>query len=100
LPSRSWLSSLFAKARIDDADRVGLLAGQPADSRADAGPLLCSCFGVGRQTVCDAIKQFNLATPHQIGQKLRAGTNCGSCIPEIKALLANLSIPHRTPDAR
>jgi NAD(P)H-nitrite reductase large subunit len=23
-----------------------------------------------------------------VGQKLRAGTNCGSCVPEIKALLA------------
>jgi assimilatory nitrate reductase catalytic subunit len=87
LPSRSWLSSLFAKARIDDADRVGLLAGQPADPRADTGPLVCSCFGVGRTTLCNAIKELELATPQQIGQKLRAGTNCGSCIPEIKALL-------------
>jgi len=87
LPSRAWLSSLFAKPRLDDLDRTGLLAGQPADPQADTGPLVCSCFGVGRNSVCEAIKQFKLATPQQVGQKLRAGTNCGSCIPEIKALI-------------
>jgi assimilatory nitrate reductase catalytic subunit len=90
LPSRSWLSSLFAKSRIDDVDRVGLLAGQPADLRADAGPLVCSCFGVGRQTLCDAIKQFKLTTAQQVGQKLRVGTQCGACIPEINAMLHEL----------
>jgi assimilatory nitrate reductase catalytic subunit len=87
LPSRAWLSSLFANAHIDEMDRAGLLAGQPADPSAETGPPLCSCFGIGRKAVCDAIKQFKLLTPQQVGQKLRAGTNCGSCVPEIKALL-------------
>jgi assimilatory nitrate reductase catalytic subunit len=99
LPSRAWLSSLFAKAHIDDADRGGLLAGQPADPRADTGPLVCSCFGIGRKTVCDAIQQFKLTTPQQVGQKLRAGTNCGSCVPEIKALLTGGSAAARDETA-
>jgi assimilatory nitrate reductase catalytic subunit len=88
LPSRTWLASLFAKKRISNLDRAGLLAGQPADGRADAGPLVCSCFGVGRKTLCEAISRGKLTTPREVGQALRAGTNCGSCIPEIKALLA------------
>jgi len=87
LPSRAWLSGLFLKSHIDDADRGGLLAGQPADPRAESGPLVCSCFGVGRNALCEAIRQFKLSNTQQVGQKLRAGTNCGSCIPEIKALL-------------
>jgi assimilatory nitrate reductase catalytic subunit len=88
LPSRSWLSSLFAKPSLSDADRAGLLAGRSVDAAADAGPTVCSCFGVGRNTICAAIKKHGLTTPQQIGQKLRAGTNCGSCIPELKTILA------------
>jgi assimilatory nitrate reductase catalytic subunit len=79
LPSRTWLSSLFTQERIDDADRAGLLMGQPGDPRADAGPIVCSCFGVGRRTICDAITQLDLKSPQEVSQKLRAGANCGSC---------------------
>jgi assimilatory nitrate reductase catalytic subunit len=89
LPSRTWLSGLFAKARIDDADRAGLLVGRPADPRADMGPVVCSCFGVGRKAICDAITRFDLKTTQDVGQRLRAGANCGSCVPEIKALLTD-----------
>ena len=88
LPSRAWLASLFAKDRISDMDRAGLLVGQAAGGRDDTGPIVCSCFGIGRKTICDAISQGKLATTQQVGQKLRAGTNCGSCVPEIKTLLA------------
>lgn len=89
LPSRTWLSSLFAKPRIDDADRASLLIGQPADPRSDAGPIVCSCFGVGRKTICDAITRDDLTTAQEVGKKLRAGTNCGSCVPEIAMLLTS-----------
>jgi assimilatory nitrate reductase catalytic subunit len=87
LPSRMWLSNLFAKKRINDADRAALLNGGPTASD-DPGPLVCSCFGVGRNTLCKAIAQDRLKTPQEVGRKLKAGTNCGSCLPEIKQLLA------------
>ena len=88
LPSRTWLATLFAKERIDDTDRAGLLIGQAPDPRADTGPIVCSCFGVGKTTLWDAIVKHKLATPQEVGQKLRAGTNCGSCVGEIKTLIA------------
>jgi assimilatory nitrate reductase catalytic subunit len=88
LPARSWLAGLFAKEKLDDQDRTGLLVGQSANPVADAGATVCSCFGVGRKTICNAIAKNNLTTPQQIGQLLKAGTNCGSCIPELKAILA------------
>jgi assimilatory nitrate reductase catalytic subunit len=93
LPSRTWLASLFARDRISDQERGGLLVGQSVDPRADAGPTVCSCFGVGRTTICNAIKQFKLTTAQEVGQKLRAGTNCGSCVSEIKALLSEAKNP-------
>jgi len=87
LPSRSWLASLFVKSKLSEIDRAGLLAGRSVDPAGDAGPTVCSCFGVGRNTICAAIKRHGLETPQQIGQKLKAGTNCGSCLPELKTIL-------------
>ncbi len=88
LPPRSWLSSLFAHDNLTHTDRMGLLQGRPVDASADLGPVVCSCFNVGRNTIAHAIREFSLKSPLEIGKRLRAGTNCGSCIPELKALLA------------
>jgi assimilatory nitrate reductase catalytic subunit len=90
LPSRAWLSALFAKKRIGNADRASLLNGGTTADSEDPGPLVCSCFGVGRNTLCQAIAQDRLKTPQAVGRKLKAGTNCGSCLPEIKSLIATL----------
>ena len=43
--------------------------------------------GVGRSTICDAIAA-GARTASEIGVQLKAGTNCGSCIPEMKRLIA------------
>jgi assimilatory nitrate reductase catalytic subunit len=88
LPARAWLASLFAKDELDDEDRVGVLLGQPLAAGADTGPTVCSCFGVGRNTICDAIRQQGLTSAAQITACLKAGGNCGSCVPELKKLLA------------
>ncbi len=89
LPSRAWLSSLFAKDRLDDADRIGLLVGEPLTRGEDAGATVCSCFGVGRKTIETAIKG-GCSTPAELGAKLKCGTNCGSCVPELKGIIAEL----------
>ena len=72
---------------MTDSDRAGVLIGQPADASADIGTVVCSCFRVGRNTLCAAIRDGDLRTTEQIGERLRAGTNCGSCLPELHALL-------------
>jgi len=88
LPPRSWLSSLFANSVLTHAERTGLLLGsRAADATVDVGPVVCSCFNVGRNTLIAAIREHALASAEAIGNRLRAGTNCGSCIPELKALL-------------
>ena len=92
LPSRAWLSTLFARERLEDADRIGLLLGQPLEKGVDAGPTVCSCFGVGRNTICDAVRKHNLATPAEITACVKAGGNCGSCVPELKKLLTEIRV--------
>ena len=87
LPPRTWLSTLFSRPSLSDGERASLLAAQPITGTPEAGAVICSCFGVGRNSICSAIRQFGLTTPQQIGKRLRAGTNCGSCLPELKALI-------------
>jgi assimilatory nitrate reductase catalytic subunit len=81
------VKSLFAADTLSDSQRRMLLSGQSSDGLASAGPIVCACFGVGRTTICDAIGA-GARTSAEIGLKLKAGTNCGSCIPELKRLIA------------
>ncbi len=86
LPARAWLSGLFEREQLDEADRLCLLAGAPLTPAADAGPTVCSCHAVGRNTIVRAIRE-GCASVESLGKRLRCGTNCGSCIPELRALV-------------
>jgi len=72
---------------LDPMARLSLLAGLETNA-APAGKIVCACFSVGEGAICSAIREKGLTTTAQIGAALRAGTNCGSCIPELKKLLA------------
>ncbi len=88
LPPRTWLASLFAEEELSLEVRPSLLAGRPGKGQADAGRIVCACFSVGINTLVEAIRKDRLVTTDAIGLALKAGTNCGSCIPELKALIA------------
>jgi assimilatory nitrate reductase catalytic subunit len=88
LPDRNWLGSLFKQRKLDDFARAALLAGRLPGAKTDSGPVVCSCFGVGRGTLCETIAKYGLTSAQQVGARVRAGTNCGSCLPEIRSLLA------------
>jgi len=88
LPERNWLGSLFKQVKLDESARAALLAGRLPGAKADLGPVVCSCFGVGRGTLCETIAKYGLTSAQQVGARVRAGTNCGSCLPEIRSLLA------------
>ncbi|MEL6211649.1 MAG: (2Fe-2S)-binding protein, partial [Pseudomonadota bacterium] len=70
-----------------------ILVGRTPADVPDPGPVLCSCFGVGVNTIARAIEERGLASVDQIGAALRAGTNCGSCRPELADLLTSLRAP-------
>jgi assimilatory nitrate reductase catalytic subunit len=81
------VKSLFAADALDDDQRRILLSGKSADGSAGAGPIVCACFGVGRTAICDVVAA-GARSAAEIGAQLKAGTNCGSCIPELKRLIA------------
>jgi assimilatory nitrate reductase catalytic subunit len=81
------VKGLFAADRLTDDQRRMLLSGRSSEGLASTGPIVCACFGVGRNTICDAIAA-GAHSAAEIGARLKAGTNCGSCIPELKRLIA------------
>lgn len=91
--SLNWdaVRGAFAAETISDEQRRLLLSGKSTDGVANDGPVVCACFGVGRNTICGAIAGGS-RTAGEIGAKLRAGTNCGSCIPELKRLIAQTDV--------
>jgi assimilatory nitrate reductase catalytic subunit len=90
LPSRTWLAGLFGYDKLDDAARLAILSGRPTRPGLESGPIVCACFSVGRSTLLRAIRTQELVSADAIGKALRAGTNCGSCVPELKALIAEV----------
>ena len=61
---------------------------------ADQGPLVCACFAVGRNRIAGAVADDGCQTVEAIGAALRAGTNCGSCIPELRKIIASETARH------
>ena len=86
LPPREWLISLFAEPRIGSAARHALLAGLLPDGPPPS-PTLCACHGVSAATIRSAIAA-GAGDVAAIGAATCAGTGCGSCKPELAALLA------------
>lgn len=88
LPERDWLAGLFTRQEDVTALRSTLLSGKPPVGTADTGKQICACFNVGEKTLKTLIASKQATTVEAIGKACKAGTNCGACIPELKALLS------------
>jgi assimilatory nitrate reductase catalytic subunit len=80
---------LFEAETITPQARRLILSGRNADGIAETGPVVCVCFGVGRTTIRDAVSAGGAQSVADIGRLVRAGTNCGSCVPELRGILEN-----------
>lgn len=94
--AQHWLQSLWLEGRADEQLRRWLLAPLSAppgnvDTPAAGNKTLCNCKNVSQSTVCAGISRgLDL---QGLKQELGCGTQCGSCIPEIKRLLAATAQP-------
>ncbi len=86
IPSTKWLEEMFEKTKVSLDERRYLLSVTGCELE-DPGELICSCYQVGSNAIEDAISQ-GCKSVEALGAKLKCGTNCGSCIPELNALLA------------
>ena len=87
-PRWSILEDAWKAESIDKQMRRVVLSGKRLDGAADEGPHVCVCFGVPEGRIVAAIKD-GASSVEAIGAKLKAGTNCGSCKPELKRLLSS-----------
>ena len=84
LVSRQWAVDLLADSELTASI---VLAGRPGADRPDGGAIVCSCMGVGINTITEAVTRHGCSTVEAVGALTRAGTNCGSCRAEIRGIV-------------
>jgi len=86
----TWLVPLLAEeGPLTDADRRALLSGRIPSHEASEGRIVCSCFHVGIERIRAAIQRGGIADTALLGRRLLCGTNCGSCLPELREIIAH-----------
>lgn len=98
-----WFACEVSEPEIDetwllaalDTNTLGSLrlAAGFASDRGNLGPIVCSCHQVAEHGITEAISS-GCQDIESIGKKTRAGTNCGSCIPEIRRMLNRHATTH------
>ena len=88
IAARDWLKGLWEQGSSDADLRRWLLAPLPTPPGGGlkASKVLCNCMNVSQDKVCAGIERgLDL---DGLKRELKCGTSCGSCVPEIKRLLA------------
>jgi len=87
LPARDSVAERLGAA-IEPGVRITLVGGMAAGAAGpDPGPIVCACFAIGLSTLQRAVVDRQLTSLADIARVLRAGANCGSCLPELRAIL-------------
>lgn len=86
LPQGTALAALLG-GPVAETARSALLAGRATASACATDRAVCACFGMGFATLRAAILDRRLMDTDAVGAALGAGTNCGSCLPEIREIL-------------
>ena len=86
--------SALALTAADAADGGTLIASAPDHAIGATAPVICACFGVAVDAVRRAVACGTARTVAEVGATLRAGTNCGSCLPELKRIIVDECVTH------
>jgi assimilatory nitrate reductase catalytic subunit len=88
--SRAFVAGQLG-ANMPPEQRWQHLAGRAGAEGEDRGAILCSCFEIGDRQIADAVVNRGCMTVEAVGMALGAGTNCGSCRPEIRRVIGRLA---------
>ncbi|TPM00749.1 nitrate reductase [Mesorhizobium sp. B2-3-10] len=86
--SRGWAAEQLGEVHASQRERFRIVAGRAGAERPDAGATVCSCFNIGVNQITAAVAA-GCNSVEAIGATLKAGTNCGSCRSEIRAIITN-----------
>ena len=81
-----WLSDMMAQGKPATELRPWLFAplAQPPVGQSARGKVICNCFDVSEDEILTALKGGESLDALQT--RTKCGTNCGSCIPELKRM--------------
>ncbi|SPJ30950.1 nitrate reductase [Falsiruegeria mediterranea] len=86
--ARTHVAGLLGK----DISTLAALAGRAGADQPDPGATVCACFDVGINTLRAEFANGAQTVP-ELCQRTGAGTNCGSCKPELATLIAAIPKP-------
>ncbi len=92
VPAWDAVKGLFETDTIAERERQTLLSGR--NGLPDTGPLVCCCFAVGLAEIENAVAS-GATSVEKVGKLLRAGTNCGSCLPELTKIVTRAQTVER-----
>lgn len=87
--SRPWAADQLGQSFADPHRRADVVAGRPGKGGADKGAIVCACASVGFNDIRAAIAS-GCQSVAAVGEATAAGTNCGSCRPEIRRILEGI----------
>jgi len=96
IAAHEWLKDGMAKGLPVEAVRAWLLAplAAPPSGALQRGRIVCNCLNVAENEIHEALAAATDFAGLQ--EKLKCGTQCGSCVPEIKRMF----IQHGTSGAK
>ena len=82
-----WLKEVMTQGKLTDELRRWALAplSSPPTGQRTRGKVICNCLDVAENEIIDNIKLG--ADFITLQNKLKCGTECGSCVPEIRRLV-------------
>jgi assimilatory nitrate reductase catalytic subunit len=85
-PAEQWsaMKRLLAERSPEEGRRF--VSSMPGD-HANLEPIVCACYGVDMTSIREAVAG-GARSVMEIGSVLGVGTNCGSCLPELKRIIA------------
>ena len=75
---------MMAGDPVAEVRRFLLAPQRPPETRVRSGsdPVVCNCFGMTASRISEGLAR---------GEKLECGTNCGSCLPEVRAIAERIA---------
>ncbi len=95
LAAEAWIREFFLSGASVVELRQRLLVGTAAapEGFKARGKVVCNCFNVSERDIVECCERSNLANRNvadkvaALQSQLKCGTNCGSCLPELRALV-------------
>ncbi len=91
LPDRAAITAAIGGV-FDEVARQTLFTVEEGPACTPSGRAVCACHGVARGAIEQAVAEGRVTSVAEIGAALRAGSNCGSCIPELEEILQRAKV--------